>query len=254
MIRGLTLCPCNRLGWHETIVVLATSIAGEDKASDSDRWADDCHLVQSRYFLTESSEAGLAIEGLGYHTLGLNGALTATMINARSRENLFEAERTRNALYRMALYRIYTAEPWIDQLPDNLTKSDQDAFSHGDAPGRHRPRSAIVLRKYFPTDPLVAWAFKNAGDIPHQEPLMSAIMATNAVARGKYDKLEEIAETVGLPVNYFCRDRGEMIVRDHWRGDATGKYFFMFVQGSFEMAASASCKQICRATTFAFLF
>lgn len=212
-----------RLGWHETIVVLAASIAGEDNNSDYNRWADDCHTVQSRYFLTESSEAGLAIEGLGYHTLALNGALTATMVTARSRENLFETERTRTALYRMVLYRIYTAEPWIDQLPDNLSKSDHDAFAHGDAPGRHRPRSAIVLRKYFPTDPLVAWAFKNAGNIPHQEPLMSAIMASSKTAQGNFQTLEAIANTIGLPVNYFCRDRGEMIVRDHWRGDATGK-------------------------------
>lgn len=213
----------NWVGWHQTIVVLAASIEGEYVGSQYDRFAEDCNLVQSRYLVLESSETGLAREGLGYHTAGMHGALPSTMVTARTHKNLFEATRTRAALHRMLVYRAYTAEPWIDQYKAlNNTVSDWDAFSHGDNPGRNGPRSAIVMRKYFPTDPFAAWAFEKSDRIIHyREPLMSAVFATNAKVMGTFNNLSAVAKTCALPENLFCRDRGEMIVRDHWRADAT---------------------------------
>lgn len=213
----------NWVGWHQTIVVLAASIEGEYFGSQYHRFAKDCNLVQSRYFILESSEAGLAREGLGYHTAGMHGALPSTMVTARAHNNLFETESTRAALHRMLVYRAYTAEPWIDQYEAlNNTVSDWDAFSHGDNPGRNGPRSAIVMRKYFPSDPLAAWSFEKSDRIIHfREPLMAAVFATNAEVAGTFNNLSAIAKTSALPENLFCRDRGEMIVRDHWRADAT---------------------------------
>jgi hypothetical protein len=212
----------NWIGWHETIVVLAASIEGEHRDSNYTRFAADCNLVQSRYFLLESSEAGLAREALGYHTLGMNGAFSSAMIVARSRQNLFEVAATRAALHRMLLYRVYTAEPWIDQGEGLGTTSKYDSFSHGDQPNRHRPRSAIVMRKYYPTDPLAAWAFDRSDPIIHEtEPLMSAVFATDSRPVGAHNNLAAVARTAALPENFFCRDRGEMVVRDHWMGNAT---------------------------------
>lgn len=212
----------NWIGWHETIVVLAASIEGEYEGSQYNRFAKDCNLVQSRYFILESSEAGLAREGLGYHTAGMNGALPSTFVAARTHNNLFEVLETRAALHRKQIYRAYTAEPWIDQLEGLNTVTAWDSFSHGDQPSRNRPRSAIVMRKYFPTDPLTAWAFDRSDQIIHyNEPLMSAVFATKSKPIGLHNTLSAVAKTTGLPENLFCRDRGEMIVRDHWGGDAT---------------------------------
>jgi hypothetical protein len=53
------------------------------------------------------------------------------------------------------------------------------------------------------------------------EPLMSAVFATNNASASGFSNLEEIAKTKSLPANYFCRDRGEMIVRDNWGSNAT---------------------------------
>jgi hypothetical protein len=212
----------NWIGWHETIVVLAASIEGEHPDSNYTRFAEDCNRVQSRYFLLESSESGLAKECLGYHTLGMNGAFTSTMVTARTHKNLFETPETRTALHRMLIYRAYTAEPWIDQGEGLDTVTAWDSFSHGDQPNRGRPRSAILMRKYYPTDPLVAWAFDRSDQVIHNtEPLMSAVFATQATPVGAHDNLATIAKTSALSSNLFCRDRGEMIVRDHWGGDAT---------------------------------
>lgn len=219
----------NWVGWHQTIVILAASIEGEHKNSNFTRWANDCNRVQSQYFMVESSEAGLANEGIGYHGLAMNGALPSTMISARTQTNLFEDPKTRLALHRMLLYRVYTIEPWIDNALSLGTVTHLDSFSHGDSPRPARPRAALVMRKYFPSDPLAAWHLRvSHHHINLYDPLMSAVFATDAeIATDKssaianYPNLAEVAEDAKLPHNFFCRDRGEMIVRDNWLPNAT---------------------------------
>lgn len=220
----------NWVGWHETIVILAASIEGEHKNSNYTRWASDCNRVQSQYFMVESSEAGLGKEGIGYHGLAMNGALPSTMIVARSQKNLFEDPATRAALHRMMLYRVYTIEPWIDDPTSLGTRTFYDSFSHGDSPRPARSRHALVLRKYFPTDPLAAWNLKvSQQHINLYDPLMSAVFATDAkLVTATSDSgsplnitLAQVAEHSKLPLNFFCRDRGEMIVRDNWLPNAT---------------------------------
>lgn len=219
----------NWVGWHQTVVILAASIEGEHKNSNFTRWANDCNRVQSQYFMVESSEAGLANEGIGYHGLAMNGALPSTVITARTQTNLFEDPKTRLALHRMLLYRVYTIEPWIDDALSLGTVTHLDSFSHGDSPRPARPRAALVLRKYFPSDPLAAWHLRvSHHHINLYDPLMSAVFATDSeIATDKssaianYPNLAEVAEDAQLPHNFFCRDRGEMIVRDNWLPNAT---------------------------------
>jgi hypothetical protein len=67
----------NWVGWHETIVTLAASVEGET-ATWTSRWLEECYKVQSRYFLTETGEGGLAKEGQGYHMQSMAGALPAS--------------------------------------------------------------------------------------------------------------------------------------------------------------------------------